>query len=132
MKSYKGWYKIINQSKCLNPANKLYFKSKMEFEVMRHLDKQDNVKKWGYETKVIKYFNPIRKDVSNYYMDFEIQFIDNRLELWEVKSLKTARAKASKRKSTKYNEEIIKNQAKWEAVVKYCKKFNFKFKIIGR
>ena len=132
MISYKGWYRIKNRAKCFNKSNKIYFKSKMEFEVMRHLDLSDGVKKWGYETKVIKYYDPVKKKIRNYIMDFEIQLIDNRLELWEVKSLKMANGKTSKKKSNRYNEEIIRNQAKWESVVKYIKKHNYKFRIVGR
>lgn len=123
---YQGKYPIIIRSS--------YEESFIEF-----LENNENVIAWGSEDIQIPYYDPVRNKNRRYFPDFiiKIKDIDNKNTIWmvEIKPHKeTIPPIITKGKSKKTllteNKTWKTNIAKWKAAQIYCKKRNWKFKII--
>ena len=53
-KSYKGFYKLKNPNK-YNGSHPIIFRSSWEYSVMKWLDENLNILKWGSETVIVPY-----------------------------------------------------------------------------
>lgn len=90
--------------------------------VTKFLDIHPSVISWGSESKVIRYFNPIKKRYARYFIDFNftVKTSDGKIrEYWaEIKPYKeTIKPEIPKRKTKNYIYQVntyIVNTAKWE------------------
>lgn len=134
MKTYKGIYKIKNPSKYRGDPKKVVYRSGWELKVMNWCDTSPQVKEWSSEEVVIPYLCETDKRIHRYFMDFYIQYKDNRIVLVEVKPAKeTAPPKAGRgiARARVLNEGLtyIKNQSKWKAAQQYALDRGWTFEI---
>lgn len=120
-------------------TNNPRFKSKLEYNMMRYLDKSPAVIKWKYEPFGIKYKDLSSNKIRTYYIDFvaTLQINSSTVKkVWiEVKSLrdtlKPTYSKNKKMSNLKLEEtQWIKNQCKWETAKKLAKMHGYEFIII--
>jgi hypothetical protein len=109
-------------------------RSSWEFIFMRMLDEHPGVQNWASESIQIPYRDPLTGKHTIYVPDFFINYVDkngkNHAEVVEVKpQSQTLREKVGK---SLYNQEqYIKNLAKWEAAVGWCKQQGIKFRVVN-
>jgi len=109
-------------------------RSSWEFIFMRMLDEHPGVQNWASESIQIPYRDPLTGKHTIYVPDFFINYVDkngkNHAEVVEVKpQSQTLREKVGK---SLYNQEqYIKNLAKWEAAVAWCKQQGIKFRVVN-
>ena len=134
----KGRYKPINPSKYKgNPTNIIY-RSSWELKFMRFCDLRDDVIEWQSEEIIIPYRHPLDGKIHRYYPDFRVKVKNktNKIENWiiEIKPYKfTKEPIPQKRKTRKYINEVKNyaiNSYKWDAAKYFCKKRDWKFKIL--
>ena len=134
----KGRYKPINPSKYKgNPTNIIY-RSSWELKFMRFCDLRDDIIEWQSEEIIIPYRHPLDGKIHRYYPDFRVKVKNktNRIENWiiEIKPYKfTKEPIPQKRKTRKYINEVKNyaiNSYKWDAAKYFCKKRDWKFKIL--
>lgn len=141
----KKKYKEFKQG-CFTPLNKdkytgttpIVYRSSWELKFMRWCDRNSKVLKWGSESVIIPYLNPLDSKVHRYFVDYNIVYEDNNTitkYLVEIKpSLYVNPPKVSKRRKPQkiLQEQLIyaKNRAKWDAAEQWCKKHKFKFLIL--
>ena len=111
------------------------FLSSWELKFMKWLDQNDRILEWTSESHVIRYFNPIKERMCNYFPDFSFVTNEHKKFLIEVKPYKETHApqlnKFKKIKSRDYAKKTwLMNQAKWEAANKWSQEFGYKFKIL--
>jgi hypothetical protein len=109
-------------------------RSSWEFVFMRMLDEHPGVQNWASESIQIPYRDPLTGKHTIYVPDFFINYVDkngkSHAEVIEVKpQSQTLREKVGK---SLYNQEqYIKNLAKWEAAVAWCKQQGIKFRVVN-
>jgi hypothetical protein len=109
-------------------------RSSWEFVFMRMLDEHPGVENWASESIQIPYKDPLTGRQTIYVPDFFIVYVDKNkkkhAEVVEVKpSSQTLRENVGK---SRYNQEqYIKNLAKWESAVAWCKQQGIKFRVIN-
>jgi hypothetical protein len=135
---HQGTYKPVHLEKYIG-KNFPYYRSGLELKVFRMLDFNENVKKWGSETAVIPYINPVDKKPHRYFVDFVILLKDKNNNdvklLIEIKPFtqtlppkKSARKKESTIIYENYQYQV--NQAKWAAAKKWAVKMGFIFLVL--
>jgi hypothetical protein len=134
MKTYKGFYKIRNESKYIGDPKNVVYRSGWEQAVMRWCDDNPNVVQWGSEEVVIPYICETDKKLHRYFIDFMIKYKDGRTVLVEVKPHKeTVKPKNVQGKARRQviNETLtyIKNISKWTATEKYVADKGWHFEI---
>lgn len=132
-------YIIENRDKYIGTKMPVY-KSSWEQRVMKFLDINENVRRWGYENVVIPYIG-IDGKKHDYYMDFYVEIYDknNKLQkyLIEVKPIKDGKPpKKPKIRNKKAMQNYLyqlktykTNYLKWKSVLQYCKNKNIKFRV---
>ena len=134
----KGRYKPINPSKYKgNPTNIIY-RSSWELKFMRFCDLRGDIIEWQSEEIIIPYRHPLDGKIHRYYPDFRLKVKNktNNIENWiiEIKPDKfTKEPIPQKRKTRKYINEVKNyaiNSYKWDAAKYFCKKRDWKFKIL--
>jgi hypothetical protein len=109
-------------------------RSSWEFVFMRMLDEHPGVQSWASESIQIPYRDPLTGRQTIYVPDFFIVYVDKNkqkhAEVVEVKpSNQTLREAVGK---SQYNQQqYIKNLAKWEAAVAWCKQQGIKFRVVN-
>ena len=134
MKTYKGFYKVRNESKYLGDDKNVVYRSGWEHSVMRWLDDSPQVKEWSSEEVVIPYLCQTDKRMHRYFIDFYVKFTDGRVVLIEVKPNKETQPPKAGRGSSRQrvlNEGMtyIKNQSKWSAARDYASDRGWHFEI---
>lgn len=134
----QGEYTPANPEKYIGKRSPVY-RSSWELKFFRWADLNEKVIKWGSENIIIPYINPISGTGHRYFVDCFIIYKDIKGKEWkfliEIKPFKQTKApenKKYKHKKTIIYEQTtwVKNQAKWSAAVKYCKKRGWKFMIL--
>lgn len=98
-------------------GKEMEYRSGWEFEFMKALDTDPNVKSYGYETLIIPYLkNPRARKASKYFPDFIIEYQDGSTVIVEIKSSSFLLRKV--------------NLAKWEACERYCNSKGWKFEVM--
>jgi len=92
----------------------LYFRSGLESEFYKILEKRRDVLNYSVEALEIEYY--FEGYTHRYIPDILVEFTDGRKELWEIKP--------------KSQTKLPKNTAKWSAANEYCKKRNWKFIVL--
>lgn len=109
-------------------------RSSWEFVFMRMLDEHQGVLNWASESIQIPYQDPLTGRYTIYVPDFFILYQDKNgkkhAEVIEVKpESQTLREKVGK---SRYNQEqYIKNLAKWEAAMAWCKQQGITFRVVN-
>jgi hypothetical protein len=119
-----------NPNKYVGDLNSISYRSGWELYYMDKLDKSPVVAKWISEPKTLKitYLDPITKKVKTYWPDFFIQYVDNSLELIEIKPYKESQINP---KSSMYDKlSTVRNAAKWRAADIFAKKIGARFQVI--
>ena len=122
---YKGTHPIL-------------YRSSYELKYMRWADHNPAVVKWGSESIVIPYQNPLTGKVSRYFVDSNITLKTKTGELKkfliEIKpSIQTLPPKPGGRNTKsllRRQAEYVKNRAKWEAATAWGKKKGYEFTIL--
>lgn len=135
--NYKqGFFYPRNLDKFVSKENKAIYRSGLELEYFRILDKNPNVLKWGSEEVVVPYF--FENKWHKYYVDLFVIFKfgeSTKKYFIELKPYsQTVEPKQSKRKKqmTMLYEakQWAKNQAKWKAATDFAKKNGWEFHIL--
>ena len=136
--SYKGYFKPRNPSKYKGDPTNIIHRSGLELRLMKFLDEQDNIVKWGSEELAIPYKSPIDGRYHRYFPDFYVKkkITDGtiREQLIEVKPSDQCKPPRKQNKVTKRYLTEVKNwginSAKWKAAEEYCKDRRWTFIII--
>ena len=132
----QGFFYPRNLDKFVSKDNKAIYRSGLELDYFRLLDKNPNVVKWGSEEVVVPYF--FDNKWHKYYVDLFVVFKFGESVKKYFIELKpyaqTVEPKVSKRKkqmSMLYEaKQWAKNQAKWKAATDYAKKNGWEFHIL--
>ena len=132
----QGFFYPRNLDKFVSKDNKAIYRSGLELDYFRLLDKNPNVLKWGSEEVVIPYF--FDNKWHKYYVDLFVVFKFGESVKKYFIELKpysqTIEPKVSKRKkqmSMLYEaHQWAKNQAKWKAATDFAKKNGWEFHIL--
>lgn len=132
----QGFFYPKNLDKFVSKDNKAVYRSGLELDYFRILDKNPNVLKWGSEEVIVPYF--FDNKWHKYYVDLFVVFKFGESVKKYFIELKpysqTVEPKMSKRKkqmSMLYEaHQWAKNQAKWKAATDYAKKNGWEFHIL--
>ena len=132
----QGFFYPRNLDKFVSKDNKAIYRSGLELDYFRILDKNPNVLKWGSEEVVVPYF--FDNKWHKYYVDLFVVFKFGESVKKYFIELKpysqTIEPKVSKRKkqmSMLYEaHQWAKNQAKWKAATEFAKKNGWEFRIL--
>lgn len=133
----QGIYNPIHKEKYKGSFPILY-RSSWELKFMKWADSNPAIVKWGSETVIIPYQNPLTGRVSRYFTDFDITMKDKQGQykkfLVEIKPYSQTVPPIQRTKKTKtlirQQAEYIKNQAKWQAASQWCSAHNSQFVIL--
>lgn len=136
--SYKGYFKPRNPNKYKGDPTNIIYRSGLELRLMKFLDEQDNIVKWGSEELAIPYKSPIDGRYHRYFPDFYVKkkITDGtiREQLIEVKPSDQCKPPRKQNKVTRRYLTEVKNwginSAKWKAAEEYCKDRRWTFIII--
>lgn len=143
----QGYYKPANPEKYIGDIKAIIYRSGMELRFCKLMDTSKRITRWTSEPDVspfpIRYFNPIKGKMSNYYPDYVIEAIQKDRSLKkmviEVKPLEMLQrpkrfSKFANRKTIKnYNNKLqayIINMAKYKASIKFCKELSINYVFI--
>jgi hypothetical protein len=129
----QGRFNMKNPTKYVGTKSPLA-RSSWEFVFMRMLDEHPGVQSWASESIQIPYRDPLTGRQTIYVPDFFIVYVDkNKKKHAEVVEVKPASQTLREQvgKSLYNQEQYVKNLAKWEAAVAWCKQQNIKFRVIN-
>jgi len=133
LKFSQGFFTLKNPKKYIGLGSPRY-RSSWEFSVMRMCDENDAIEQWASESVKIPYRDPLTGKNTVYVPDFLVIFTDNkkqkRAELWEIKPANQT-LKERVGKNTYNQAQYVKNLAKWEAAVAWCKQKGIKFRVVN-
>lgn len=130
---YKQGY--INPKGCKklfeSQANKpIIFRSSYERKFIQWLERSKQVVRWGSECVSIPYVSPLDGKTHTYYPDYIMELNDGVVVLVEIKPRhETVPPQPGVPKDSYQWTTYVKNKAKWEAAIEFCKRNNMKFKI---
>ncbi len=94
--------------------------------IFRFLEPNKNVLEWSSEDIIIPYYSDLDQKMHRYFPDFWFKHKNGKEYIVEVKPWsQLSRPKVPKRRTRSYYdmcEQYIKNQAKFEAAMSFCKK----------
>lgn len=133
----QGIFTPISSNKYIG-SRPIYYRSSLELDVFRMLDRNSNILSWGSESIIIPYKSPIDNKIHRYFVDLNFTLlINNKQEkfLVEIKPhSQTLQPTPSNRKSSKTiiyeNVMYTINKAKWSAAEEWCKENKYKFLIL--
>jgi len=110
-------------------------RSSLERKAFFSMDNNPAILKWGSESVVIKYFNPVKKRIARYYMDLDFVIKDKSgatvRYLVEIKpeSQTHTPIRGKKQEKTYINEccTWAVNLAKWRATKQFCNAKGWRF-----
>lgn len=129
--AYSGKYRIKNVSKYKGDHTRVFYRSLWEKYCMMFFDTNESVKQWSSEEVIITYFYEADQKYHRYFPDFKVTWSSGKTSLIEVKPLKETKPPQGKRTKRFITEAytFVKNQNKWNAASKYCKKMDWSFEI---
>jgi len=109
-------------------------RSSWEYSFAKWLDNNPQVVKWASEETVIPYISKLDNRVHKYYTDFTVEFVGDRVVVFEIKPKKETQPPIKRsRKSKRYLTEVqtyVRNISKWEAAKSFAKKHDISFQIL--
>lgn len=135
---HQGIYQLKHPEKYCGKKNPRFLSS-FEYQCFRFLDHHNGVIKWGAETVVVKYYNPVKQRTARYIVDVYVKYRDKygveREELIEIKP--KAQVKKPKKQGRKKQETFLQEQrtyatniAKWQAAKEYARQRGWNFRIL--
>lgn len=134
---HQGYFKPLapEKYKGLSP---IIYRSQLELNLFRLLDRNQNVTQWGSESVIIPYMSPKDGKIHKYFTDavFHLKTPDGvKKYLVEVKpstQIRPPNPHGNKKKTTILYEQInwAVNSAKWEAAREWCKDHGYTFQIM--
>lgn len=122
----KGCKKLF-ESQSNNP---IIFRSSYERKFIKWLESSPQVVHWGSECVSIPYMSPLDGKWHTYYPDYIMELDDGMVVLVEIKPRNETVQPPSWEPRDSYRwTTYVKNMAKWDAAMKFCKQHNMKFKI---
>ena len=110
------------------------YRSSWEHAFMRLCDEHPNVAKWASESIKIPYRHPFTGKYTIYVPDFFVVYVDKNgrkhAELIEVKPAAQSTMERAGR-SYKKQQQVIINNAKWEAANAYAKQRKIRFRVVS-
>ena len=138
-REYKqGIYHLKNPEKYCGKKNPRYLSS-YELKTFKFLDNHSSVIKWGAETIVVPYYNPVKKRKARYMVDIYVKYQDKDgniiEELLEIKPKAQAKrpVKRGRKKISTFQQEELTyatNIAKWQAAEKFANERGWNFRVI--
>lgn len=141
VKSYKGWYKLVNGDKFIQPVDEtmqstrqtdmgtfILYKSLLERRAFVYADLNPKVRYFSIEPFAIEYVKPTDNKVHRYYIDLFIEFKNGKRFIIEIKPYN--QTVLPKKKNAYELETYMINQAKWESAKEFAKQKNLKFIIL--
>lgn len=135
---HQGVYESISPEKNIN-SGKIRYMSSWELAVMRWLDQNPNILKWGSEVIQIPYASSVKGRMARYYPDILMTYRNKdgeiKTTIVEIKPYaETQKPKRGpKQKQSSYDYQLltfITNQEKWTAAQLYAKERGWDFRII--
>lgn len=140
----QGYYKPKNPEKYVGNLKNIIYRSGMELKFCQLMDSSKRIIRWVSEPDTspfpIKYHNPIKNNICNYYPDYLIEAIQQNgstktmvIEVKPKEKLKKPKRPskyASKKTINSYNnklKEFIINMEKYKASIKFCKRLNIEY-----
>lgn len=137
-KEYKqGIFKPINEKK-YHGTTPIIYRSGWELHFFRWCDANENITKWGSESVVIPYLNPITGKTSRYFVDGIITIKEGNelttylIEIKPYKQTLPPTKHGNKKPKTIITEQraYATNMCKWKAANEYANKKGWKFIIL--
>lgn len=137
-KYHQGFFHPRNPQKYVGDPENIVYRSSWELKFMQWCDRSDSVLNYGSEEIRIKYYDPVKQKVRNYFPDFIIKVREQSGEIKkyivEIKPKKQTMAPKPRKRTTKsYLYEVYTfetNKAKWRAAEEFCKDNMIGFRII--
>lgn len=137
-KSYKGSFRPKNPTKYRGDPSGIVFRSSWELKFMNYLDAHPDVLEWSSEEFFIPYRSPVDGQYHRYFPDFWIRQRNKdgieEVLVVEIKPKKqTEPPVVQTRKTKRYITEVMTwgvNSAKWQAATEFCRKKDWKFRIL--
>ncbi len=138
----QGYFNPSFPEKYLGDCSEIIYRSSWELKFFQFCDNTESVISWGSESTPIKYWNPILKKESTYWIDcyMATKSSDNEITKWliEVKPNKyltppdapTRLTEKATLNYARHAKAYIINDAKFRAAKVYAQKNNMRFGII--
>jgi hypothetical protein len=135
-KYHQGYYYPENKEKYV--GDYAIYRSGLELQYFKFLDKSPKCVKWNSEGIKIPYFWEADQKWHNYYVDLAATFKEGTelqtylIEIKPFRQTQTPQATSRKRKKTLLNEQAMysQNQAKWHFASKFALENGFKFIVL--
>jgi len=138
MKYYQGYYKPINPEKYLGDVNNIFYRSRLELNFFRYIDRHPDVLKWASEEFHIPYVSPKDGRWHRYFPDVFISMRDKNgvvqqyvIEIKpdaQTKPPKMGKTKKAKKRFMYESVTYAVNDAKWKYAEEFCRKRGLVFK----
>lgn len=133
-KAYSGKYTLINEDKYIGDPGTIAYRSSWERVFHRHLDLNNNVKKWSSEEIIIEYYYPLDEKMHRYFPDYYVEFTNGKKAVIEIKPHAETLQPVYKPGQNKrvFGDRMatyVKNIAKWEAAKIFCQNRGWEFHV---
>lgn len=126
-------YELVNPEKFTNGGNHLVLRSSWERDFAEHCDLLPSVLSWGYESVQIPYRDPLSGNQKVYIPDFFVKMatrdgysVDKVFEIKPMHEQNDENARNRKDAAL-----IARNNAKWEAAVRWCQRHSAEFEVLN-
>lgn len=134
---HQGYFTPISPQKYRGTMPIIY-RSQLELNLFRFLDRNDNIMSWGAESVVIPYLSPKDGKTHKYFTDavFHLKTANGvKKYIVEVKPYRQTQPPnqhGNKKKSTLLYEQIMwaVNTSKWSSAKEWCEKNGYIFQIL--
>lgn len=137
----QGRFVPLNKTKWINcrAGVPILFRSSWERKFCSFLDNNPSVIECGYENVVIPYYNPVKKKICRYMIDFYMCIKDKRgiittylIEVKPSRETMVPQAKKGRRKKNLLQEQMTYtvNMAKWKFANEYCARKGWVFRLV--
>lgn len=135
---HQGYFVPKNPEKCLN-SGKITYRSSWEKIFFDYADRNPKVLKWGSETVVVPYENPVKGRMARYFVDVIMTYVDKdgkeKTTLIEIKPENQCKApkKGKNQKQSTFDEQqltYMQNISKWTAAQRYAAERGWEFRIL--
>ena len=134
----QGTYDVKNKDKYVGTKNPRYLSS-YELQFFLWADNNKNILKWGAESVIVPYYDPVREKKRRYIVDVYIKYQTKsgsiREEIIEIKPMSQTQPPVKGKRKAQHvfeseQQTYITNLAKWEAAKQYAQERGWKFRVI--
>lgn len=137
----QGYFNPVNKDKYIGDYTKIIYRSTYEYRFCKFCDDSPDILTWASEPFAIKYFDPVKNKLREYYTDFFIKYRKGDVDksfLVEVKPkaklhrpIFEGNQTIKKLKSFNYEmAEYITNKAKMGAAKTYSENMGYQFMVV--